>query len=112
MELLFCIVKNHRHVEEILTGFLEIGVRGATVIDARGMGQIISTSIPIFAGFKSLFPVGGGSTYAILSVIEKELVPKVDRLIEEVCGNFNEPGTGFLFTVPVSHVRGMAGEIK
>jgi nitrogen regulatory protein P-II 1 len=112
MELLVCIVKNHRQVEDILTGFLDVGIRGATVLDAQGMGQIIATSIPIFAGFKSLFPVGGGSTYMILSVLEQELVSKAVSVIEEVTGDFDKPGAGFLFTMPVSTVKGMAKEIN
>jgi nitrogen regulatory protein PII len=112
VELLVCIVKNHRHVEDILTGFLDVGIRGATVLDARGMGQVIATSIPIFAGFKSMFAAGGASTYMILSVLEDEMVSKAVRVVEEATGDFDKPGTGFLFTAPVSLVRGMAKEIK
>ncbi len=112
MELFVCIVKSHRHVEEILTGFLEFGIRGATVVDGKGMGQIISLEIPIFSGFKSLFPGGGASTYMIISVIEQKLIPRAVELAEEVCGDFSEPGNGFLFTVPVNRVKGMAGEIE
>lgn len=112
MELLVCIVKSHHQAEEILTGFLELGVRGATVIDARGMGQIISTDIPIFAGFKALFPVGGGATYTLLSVMEEELTPRAMELVEEICGGLGRPGSGFVFAVPVSRVAGMAEEIR
>lgn len=111
-ELLVCVVKSHGHVEEILTGFLELGVRGATVSDVKGMGQIISFDIPIFAGFKSLFPGGGANTYMILSVIEKNLLSRAVQLVEEICGAFKTPGTGFLFTVPVTCVKGMAEEIS
>lgn len=112
MELVVCIVKSHRQVETILTGFLDVGIRGATVLDAKGMGEIIATSIPIFAGFKSMFPVGGGNTYMILSVLEGDLVSKAISVIEEVTGDFDTPGAGFLFTAPVNLVKGMAKEIK
>ena len=111
MEKLNCIVKSHRHAEEILMGFLELGIRGATVIDGRGMGQIISADIPIFAGFKALFPVGGGSTYVVLSVMDDELVTRAVQLIDEVTGGLDQPGAGFLFTLPVSRVHGLAPEI-
>jgi hypothetical protein len=110
-ELLVCIVKDHHLVEEILMGFLELGLRGATVVDGRGMGQILGTEIPIFAGFRSLFPGGTTGTYVILSVVARSLVVEASRLAEEVCGDFDRPGTGFLFTVPVSRVRGLAHEI-
>ena len=111
-ELLVCIVKDHHQVEEILTGFLELGIKGATVVDARGMGQILSTDIPIFAGFKALFPGSASGTYVILSVVEHDLIDDAIRLANEICENLNKAGAGFLFTVPVGRVLGLAEEIK
>lgn len=112
MELLVCIVKNHRHAEDILTGFLELGVRGATVLDGRGMGQIVVSDIPIFAGFKSLFPVGGGATYVILSVMEATLSERAIQVVDEVCGGLDNPGAGVAFTVAVNRALGLAQEIR
>ena len=110
-ELLVCIVKDHHQIEEILTGFLELGVRGATVIDGRGMGQILSMEVPIFAGFRSLFPGGTAGTYLILSVIEEPVLEEAIQMISEICGNLEQAGTGFLFTVPVRRVSGLAPPI-
>lgn len=112
LELVVCIVKNHRKVEEMLTGFLDLGIRGATVVDVKGMGQIISTQIPIFTGFKSLFPGWGADTYMILSVIDSANVDRVFKMAGEVCGDINKPGVGIAFTVPVTRVMGMAEEWK
>ena len=111
-ELLVCVVKDHHQVEEMLEGFLEMGIRGATVLDGRGMGQILTTEIPIFAGFKSLFPGGTSGTYVILSVVNGELVEEAIRLAEEICGSIDKAGAGFLFTVPVNRVQGLAEEIR
>jgi nitrogen regulatory protein PII len=102
---------DHHILEEILTGFLEIGIKGATVLDARGMGQIIATDIPIFAGFKALFPGGSSGTYMILSVIEQDFIEPAIELADEVCGGLDAAGSGFLFTLPVSRVKGLAREI-
>jgi nitrogen regulatory protein P-II 1 len=111
-ELLVCIVKEHHQVEAILTGFLELGIRGATVIDGRGMGQILSSDVPIFAGFKSLFPGGTSGTYMIYSVVDSAIVDDVIAITEEVCGNLESAGSGFLFTLPVNRAVGFAKEIK
>ena len=111
MELLVIVVKDHRTVEEILTGFLELGIRGATVADVRGMGQIISMEIPIFTGFKSLFPGWGADTYMILSVVDKSARQKALELAREITGNFESPGSGIVFAVPLSHAEGLAEEI-
>ncbi len=112
MELLVCIVKSHRQVEEMLTGFLELGIRGATVVDVKGMGQIISTQIPIFTGFKSLFPGWGTDTHMILSVVYRANVQRAFKLAQEVCGDFDKPGAGIAFTIPVNQVMGIAQELK
>ena len=111
MELMCTIVRQHRLVEEILTGFLDVGIHGATVVDAKGMGEILTTQVPIFAGFKSLFPVGGGHTYLIMSVVGKDLIDVAMGVVDEAIGDFEEPGSGILFTVPLTRVKGLAGDV-
>lgn len=109
--LLYCIVKDDRQLDLILTGFIELGIRGATVVDARGMAQVLRRDVPIFAGLSSLFPGSTSDSYLILSVLESGGVTAVSDLIEDVCGDFREPGSGILFTVPVATVRGLAEEL-
>ncbi len=111
MELLVCVVMDHHQVEEILLGFLDLGVQGSTVLNSRGMGSILSNEVPIFAGFRALFPSGSAGSYTVLSVMSAELIADAVRLIEEICGDFSRGGTGFLFTVPVGLMRGLAEEI-
>ncbi|HPO09417.1 MAG TPA: hypothetical protein PLZ55_12165, partial [bacterium] len=71
-ELLICLVKEDDPVEEILTGFLELGIGGATVITARGMAEIVTSQIPLFAGFRDVFKAGGNSR-VILSAMPSEI---------------------------------------
>ena len=88
-QLLVAIVKGHGRVERIMEGFLEIGVGGATVIDAKGMGQIISTEMPIFSGFRSLFPSSGEESYMVMSVIDDDAIDDAVNyrtLVKQVIG--------------------------
>ena len=101
-QLLVAAVKGHRRVEAVMEGFLELGLPGATVLDARGMGQIVSKELPIFSGFRSLFPGAGEESYLILSVLTAEQVEEAIRMLRDVCGDFAEKGTGIVFTVPVT----------
>ena len=110
-ELLICLIKDFHKVEALLTGFLELGITGATVVDGRGMGEIISTEIPVFAGLRSLFPRGNMQSYLVFSVLDVTLLKDTIALVEEICGDLSEPGTGIVFTIPVSNVFGMAKEI-
>jgi len=109
-ELLFCVVKDYRRRDMILEGFLELGIPGATLIEAHGMAQVLAKDVPIFAGLSTLFPGGSSDSHLILSVLDTRDLDRVFSLIEDVCGSFDRPGSGILFTVPVSRVRGMAGE--
>ena len=111
-KLLICIVKNNHQVEEILTGFLELGLRGATVVDGRGMEQILSTQVPIFRGLRSMLPGGSAGTHVILSVVQHGLVSDAMRLAEEICGDLDKAGAGFVLTLPVRRVHGMANAIR
>lgn len=111
LELLFCVIKDYRQLDMLLEGFIELGISGATVLDARGMAQVLSSDVPIFAGLSSLFPGGNADSHVVMSVLPSERVPEVISLIEDVCGDFSEPGSGILFSVPIQRVRGLAGAI-
>jgi nitrogen regulatory protein PII len=99
-------VKGHRRVEAVMEGFLELGLPGATVLDARGMGQIVSKDLPIFSGFRSLFPGAGEESYLILSVLTAEQVEEAMAMVRDVCGGFAEKGTGVAFILPVTDFVG------
>ena len=113
MTLLVCICNQPDKLEEILEGFLEVGVTGATVLDTVGMGKILSTEVPIFAGFQSLFRGASTGNKTILSVIdESSKVGEVLEIIEEIFGGLDRPGSGIVFTIPIENVRGLAPEFE
>ena len=105
-QLLIAVVKGHRRVEAVMEGFLELGLPGATVLDAKGMGQIVSTDLPIFSGFRSLFPGSGEESYMILSVLTPEQVQEAVAMLRDVCNDFKEKGTGVVFSLPVLDFHG------
>jgi nitrogen regulatory protein PII len=113
MTLLIFICNQPDKLEDVLEGFLEVGLTGATVIDTVGMGQILSTEVPIFAGFRSMFRGASSVNKTILSVInEPDKVRDALLIIEEIFGGLDTPGSGIVFTVPIENVRGLAPEIK
>jgi nitrogen regulatory protein PII len=113
MTLLVFICNKPEKLEEVLEGFLEIGVTGATIIDTVGMGQILSSEVPIFAGFRSLFRGASTVNKTILSVIkEPAKVREALALIDEIVGGMDKPGAGIVFTVPIDNVRGLMPELE
>ena len=79
MVLLFLILPDGSLLDNILEAYLEVGITGATVLDARGMGQILSEEVPIFAGLRSLFPGGETAHHLVLSVAAVSLKQKCFR---------------------------------
>jgi nitrogen regulatory protein P-II 1 len=66
--LLIAVVNDADKVDEILSGFLEIGITGATIISSEGMGRLLSHDIPIFAGLQTLLQGSRPQNRTIFSV--------------------------------------------
>lgn len=112
MDLLFIIINNEEDLEPILQGLLELGVRGATIIDSTGMGRTLCTKVPLFGGLRSLFQDCRPSNKTIFSVIQdKEKLKDAVNFIKEQI-NLDKPGTGFMFVLPVSEAYGFANMLE
>ncbi|MFH1754889.1 MAG: P-II family nitrogen regulator [Candidatus Latescibacterota bacterium] len=114
MKLFVFICNQPEKLEEILEGFLEVGITGATVIDSMGMGRILATEVPIFAGLReSFFGAATSSNKTILSVIrDSDKIQAAYDMIEEICGKLDDPGAGIAFTIPVEQAMGLMPEIQ
>ncbi|HEX2092235.1 MAG TPA: P-II family nitrogen regulator [Longimicrobiaceae bacterium] len=112
MQLLIAVINQEEKLDEILSGFIELGVTGATLIGSEGMGRFLSADVPIFAGLTDLASRSRPRNYTLFSVIRED--SKVDRVIDflrKVCGNLEDPATGIVFTVPVTRVVGLSPEL-
>src|SRR5687768_17569021 len=112
LQLLIAVINQEEKLEDVLAGFLEIGITGATVINSEGMGRLLASEVPIFAGLAALQRRTRPRNQTLFAVIGDD--GKVDRalaLLQEVCGSLDEPGTGIAFTVPVTRVVGLKAEL-
>ena len=109
MALLMIFVLNREELlEEVLSGFLEIGIGGATILDSMGMGRVLSQEIPIFAGLQGMLSGGRPHNKTILSVLpDHETFERASEIIEDICGSLNKPGAGILMALPLEKVRGL-----
>lgn len=112
MQLLIAVINQEEKLDDILSGFLELGITGATVFRSEGMGRVLTHDIPIFAGLQTLLSRARPQNVTILSVIrEPEKVEGALTLLQEICGDLNSPATGIAFTLPVERVVGLAPEL-
>ncbi len=113
MKLLVFVLNKEELLEEILEAFIEAGIPGATILDSEGMGRFLTYEVPLFADFREFMKGNKPYNKTIFSVVDKEeKIKKVEKLIEKICGNLSEPGTGILFTIPVDYVKGIIKEEK
>lgn len=112
MQLLIAVINQEEKLDDILSGFVELGITGATVINSEGMGHVLSHDIPIFAGLQTLITRSRPQNQTIFSVIkETEKVDGAVALLQAICGDMNDPATGIVFTIPVNRVVGLAPEL-
>lgn len=110
MHLLVAVINVPEKLDPILAGFVALGVRGATVFASEGMGRVLSHDIPIFAGLQTLIDRSRPENRTIFSVIPTDLIDSVISLLQEICGNLEDPATGIIFTLPLDRVVGLATE--
>lgn len=81
----------------------EAGATGATIIPARGTGM---REAKTFFGLSLEAP-----TDIILLLLEEHIVRPVLTAISEA-GNFDKPGTGIAFVLPVESVIGLESQLE
>ena len=112
MQLLIVVINQEGKLDDILSGFLEIGITGATIINSEGMARVLTHDIPIFAGIQTLISRSRPQNLTFFSVVDDdEKVDAAIAMIQDVCGTLEDPGTGIVFTVPVSRAIGVAPEL-
>ncbi len=109
--LLVAVINDPEKLDEILSGFLEMGVTGATILSSEGMGRLLSHDIPIFAGLQTLITGSRPQNRMIFSVLPEDRLDDAIAVLQEVCGNFTAPATGIAFVLPVDRVIGLAPEL-
>jgi hypothetical protein len=108
MKLLIFVLNQEELLEDVLVAYLEAGIPGATILDSEGMGRFLTYEVPLFADFKDFMKGNKPYNKTIFSVVKDEhKIPKLERLLDEICGGLDKPGTGIFFTLPVDYVRGL-----
>ena len=111
MQLLVAVINDPEKLDDILSGLLALGIRGATVIESEGMGSRLAKDIPIFARLQTSSARSRPENRTIFTVVEDEGVDPVLALLQRVCGKLADPGTGIVFTVRLDRVLGLAAPL-
>lgn len=114
--LLVVVINKTDKLNKILERFLEVDVRGATVIDSIGMGRTLEPEVSTFSTILEIFNVGSGrypENKTIFTVIKEEKTLRdAQRIVKEELNDFKEPGTGIMFVLPVLDFIGLAPSLE
>lgn len=111
MYLLVIITRQENKVYDFLKLLPSVGVRGATVIDGRGMGKILHEYETAYTSIEEILSANIDLTEnaVIFSLIGSiDVLSRARKLAHRVFGDFALPNTGVLFVVPVAEAEGLA----
>ena len=93
-----CILKDYAKLEAILLACVEHDISGGTILDGRGMGQVLCQDIPVFLHLRDHFPEAEGDSYVLLIVATDRELDLCFELAERICG---PSAQGVVFALPI-----------
>ncbi len=96
---------------DVLNAWEEAGIFGVTILDSSGLGRVrelgVRDDIPLIPSLSDLFKNSETQHRTLFTVVEgEEQIESIVKATESVVGSLDQPNTGFLFAMPVSHVYG------
>ena len=112
MNVLFIIINKPEHLEDLLSKLMEVGIKGATILESQGMGFAVNhgghANQPFYGQIRSMIDNSRPYNKTIFTIIEdEELLEKAVNTVKEIVGDLNKLGVGVMFTVPIGKVYGM-----
>jgi hypothetical protein len=104
--LIVAILKEESYVDDLLALFVEHDVRGATILEARGMAEHLAAHMSLFAGFRSAFKAVGHSQ-VVLAVVPAARTEEVLEIVRLAAGGMTTPGAGIAFALDVPYTIGL-----
>ncbi len=101
--ILITVINNEELLDELITGWLDIGITGATVIESTDSLQLISHHIPIFAGFRALTSGGMPHNKTLFTIIkDQEVLDQAIAYLEALCADTGKPSQGIYIVAPAT----------
>lgn len=109
MKLLVFVVDKVENLEPVLNKFEHIGIRGATILESKGMARALESYFDgsFLGSLRAVMEPDREDNRTVFALLKDEDVRRALDAIEAINGNFDAPGTGVAFTLPVADVRGL-----
>jgi nitrogen regulatory protein PII len=114
MYALVFVLDDPDRLDEVLTAWADIGVRGVTIIESTGWQRRRIQQSMLGARFDFASLAGGArleNHMTLFVVVEnRDIVKKALETVESIVGDLDEPDTGILVAWPVEILKGLPDE--
>ncbi|MCG8473784.1 MAG: hypothetical protein MI742_18290 [Desulfobacterales bacterium] len=101
MYLLMVVVQNEETADELITGFMDLGVSASAVVEATDGLEVISHHVPLFAGFRMMAGSGMTRGRALFAQVENDrLLSRLKTLMKRTLSQARDE-RGFYAVLPL-----------
>ncbi|AKJ63450.1 PTS sugar transporter subunit IIA [Kiritimatiella glycovorans] len=104
-KLLMLVLQEEDLVTEVMELFVEMGIRGASVLESRGMGNIL-TRVPLFASFMNFLGTREEFHRTVFALVPDEQLPRLIQSIEEITGDMESHSGAMALALDISMLKG------
>ncbi len=109
--LLILVIDNLEQFPDLLKAWEEIGVPGITVLESLGSRRAeegLRDDWPLLISLRAVLERQEMHNRTMFAVIDEEaILEKAIQSAQNIVGDFSQPHTGILFTVPVDRALGI-----
>lgn len=109
MQLVVCVLNKTSALESILKEFGKNGIKGATVLESKGMAHILSENEEhkFMESIVKLLNPENSQSKTIIVVAPDEQTEKIASVVDECTGGLDKHDSGIVFSVPVLKTWGL-----
>lgn len=112
MYMILFVLDDPGFLENVLSAWEELGIRGITVLLSTGLGRIrqkrgLMEDMPLFPSLQDLYTHREKLSRTLFTILDDDTL--IDRLVEtteRIVGKLDDPNTGILIVLPVTRVYG------
>lgn len=107
MYMILLVLDEPHKLDQVLTTWEEIGIRGATIIESTGIQRLRKKSIPMRYLFQTPTLIEEGHLTLLVIVDSEQMVHACLQATEQIVGHLDQPHTGVFAAWPLAIVRGI-----
>ena len=109
MKLLVFVLNRTEKLEPVLNKLEHLGLRGATVLESRGMAMTLENYFDgsFIGSLRAVLEPDREENRTVFMALKDEDVQRAVAAIEEAAGSFDSPNSGIAFTLPLDFVKGI-----